>query len=267
MSQSTDPDGYPDEFFVPGPVLALIFFAAGVMFVAGWLENVPHWGDGGTRAEGYQTFGIIASVWLATAGILLWVLSTSRGEPRRRRPATAKPRFPLCANCMKPHVDGAHFCPVCARPLTFFAATAGYEEIHARAWAVGKAANHPSRPIHVWGLTVVAVATVLLWLAYLYGILTGMEESAGYGGGAVDVLLTLAALAGAMLHTFIWIALAVRSRVRWRLLHTNPDLLPPESSYASPPWWTYDVEWAAPGVETSAAGSPLRDPPPESQTT
>lgn len=246
MTTPNDPKDPPGGFRLPGPLLALIFFSAGVMFVIGWLGGVmedalPHAFSEERRAGALQ-----ASVWLMLAGIVAWLLSASPRDRRPPRPAGAKRRFPICAHCMKPFVEGAHFCPTCARPQTFFASTAWYEAVQSRAWLLGKAANHPTRAIHVWALTLVASGAVLGLVATVFTLMSSHASgltSHARGFTSPDVLVGLLVMT---LHAYIWIALATRSWTRWRMRLTDPGKLPPESEYGAPPWWSYDAGWAAP---------------------
>lgn len=157
----------------------------------------------------------------------------------RRQTAFAEQADPLCTHCITPYQEGAHFCPRCGCPQTFFAATGQYERIYAQMWILGKAAHHPQRWTHVLFLTLLGITSLApLTLVYFLPLMPGPDWVAG-------VLSWLIALAAA----WAFGGLALLSWRNWiRRLRGEERR---ETEYGTPPWWTYDVESALPEPEAA----------------
>ncbi len=213
-------------------VVALAFHAAG--FVA-WRtgERV-----GFERARDKHNTEALIAVWLAALGIGLVSVRGAQAD-KRRRPARSV-RHPLCCNCLVPYIEGAHFCPTCACPLTWFAGTGSYEGVYAKAWILGKAANHPTRPLHLWLLVAPAAATVALLLVTLWWI--SLESQSGSAPGLVGLVHMIPTVLLAALQ----VAFALRAWSRWGLASDDADDDKPPVRYGSPPWWTWDEHWRVP---------------------
>jgi hypothetical protein len=228
---------------VPTPViigvfaLALGFHAAG-FFVWRAAEVMDlHW-----KLRDPNTYAHTA-VWLAALGLGLLSIRGAQSEKRGRPPRSA--RHPLCCNCLVPYIEGAHFCPTCARPLTWFACTGSYETIYAEAWLFGKAASQPSHPSHLWVLTLLALHAFAAPLIVLWPVLHA--DDAGFlADGRHMPLSGLLALPLLSLNCGIWVALALRAWSRWGLASTDADDDTPPVRYGSPPWWTRDEHWRVP---------------------
>lgn len=95
-------------------------------------------------------------------GMVLWMATPDDAPLRVSEP---EPEAWLCKHCLKPYVPGAHFCPRCACPQTFFSGTATYERAYALTWCLGRAAHHPTHVIHPLGIVLNAL---YIWLALLW---------------------------------------------------------------------------------------------------
>jgi len=256
-------DDRPDlRLELPASLIVLVFVLALCFHAAGVVINGPLGLDG--EPSMFNEPAMVA-IWLAALGLLLWSVRRPVGEPSR--PPSLPDHHPACAHCFVPYVEGAHFCPTCSRPLTWFSGTGEYEQIYAQAWVLGKASHHPTRWSHVWVLTFLAVnacVAPLLMFRHLVDPWLGQEQP--YGAGTPPLILfSLGALS--LLNAFIWVALATRSWRVWNLRHTDSTLREPESTYGSPPWWTFDEHWRVPLAESDEDDDlpePDESPPAES---
>jgi hypothetical protein len=160
------------------------------------------------------------SVLLGLAAVsVLVLLAGVRGGPRFPR----EPAAWLCPHCLTPHVPAASFCPHCSAPVSVFACTGPYEQVHAQAWVVGKAVRHPSRVLHATGL----------W---------------GFALGCVPFL-------GLPLGLFLACLLAVIG-TRRLLAACRARRAPPSAAYGAPPWWTFTDGWEPPEEAAEPAAGP-----------
>ena len=168
-------------------------------------------------------------------------------------PDTSEPEGPeawLCKHCLRPYVPGAHFCPRCGAPQTFFAGTAQYETIYAQAWCLGKAGHHPSRAIHVWGLALIFLFTLGRLVVWAFYWVQHSLERADRSFFTVDIdFYLLEVVHFALVELVIVYAigrLLIRSIANLRPDEDVEEGSPREIDYGSPPWWTHDAEWALP---------------------
>jgi hypothetical protein len=243
------PPEVPTAVIVGVFVSALGFHAAG-FFVWRAAEVMDlHW-----KLRDPNTYAHTA-VWLAALGIGLLSIRAAQADERGRPPRRV--RHPLCCGCLVPYIEGAHFCPTCACPLTWFSGTGGYEQIYARAWIVGKAANHPTRLMHVWLLTIAAIGSVAGFSGVLWSLAIDPQEGSGIG------LMAFPLSALSLVSVWIWVSLALRSWSRWGLASTDADDGTAPVRYGSPPWWTRDEHWRVPlaiGDEDEFLPEPASDP-------
>lgn len=176
--------------------------------------------------------------------LFLAALFGARGE----RTEAAEPEAWLCQHCLKPYVPGAHFCPRCGAPKTFYSGVSPYERAHAQAWILGKAAHHPSRRLHVVCLSVGAGVSALAALATI--LLGGAWE----GGTGMAVFQSLLVLATFALQAYVYGALCVLCLANWRRRRRGQDPRQPEIDYGAPPWFSFDTEWALPEFEEDPEG-------------
>ena len=163
--------------------------------------------------------------------------------------APAEPEAWLCQHCLKPYVPGAHFCPRCSAPKTFYSGVSNYERAHAQAWILGKAAHHPSRLMHPLLLTASALGAALGLLAWIWMF---VEERRGPYGA--DWGVAAAGFLFQMLWAYLLCALMVLSWRAWRRRTRGEEPIRPEIEYGAPPWFSYDAEWALPELEEDLAG-------------
>lgn len=161
----------------------------------------------------------------------------------------------VCKHCLRPFVPGAHFCPRCSCPQTFFSGTAGYEQIYAKMWCLGKAAHHPSRVIHLMVLVGAGAGAVFSYVLSLsYTKLDGDPLP-------LEVLGLVLGLVVQTLGVWIWMRFAWLAVKNWRRRKRGEAT--PEIEYGHPPWWTYDAEWALP--EVIEDDQPEGPPPPPTE--
>lgn len=239
MADEPDPRE-PDARDDATAVLAYALFCVSiVLFAAGYI--VHQWrASAGIDREGAMSVLLVSSVFTAALGVVLTLLLI-----RRWRLKPERERLPLCAHCLRPHLEFLHFCPTCSRPLSFFAATAWYENVYAQMWGVGKAAHHPTRRVHVIGLVLVAAPTLLAVLTYAgWYVLRWGQREAWWARTPTEQALNLLATSLAFLLLLLTLGIALRlmwlSLRNWHRYRTNPDALPPESTYGHAPWWTHD---------------------------
>jgi len=165
-------------------------------------------------------------------------------------PFPREPEAWLCQHCLKPYVPGAHFCPRCGAPKTFYAGTSPYERAHAQAWLLGKVARHPSRPIHLAGLGAIALGCLLeVFLALVQPFLEDLYHS-------FDSWVAVAAFALVLLYNGLFLAVVVLGLRSWCRRLRDGEPVEPESAYGAPPYFTHDVEWALPEFEVPPEESP-----------
>lgn len=152
---------------------------------------------------------------VASFGFFALVLFLGLCGPSPERDEPGEPEAWLCKHCLKPYVPGAHFCPRCSAPQTFFAWTAHYEQVYALTWCLGKAAWYPTSVIHPVGLLLACIPL----------------------GFFASPLTFLLALPLAIIGVISWIRHG-QGRPRARAIE-----------YGTPPWWTYDAEWILPEYE------------------
>lgn len=169
-------------------------------------------------------------------GILALLFLVGMSGGRAAPAAAAKPEAWLCQHCLKPYVPGAHFCPRCGAPKTFYSGTCPYERAHAQAWILGKAGRHPSRPLHVVGLLLIAGPGALGLLVTLFG-----HPALAWIGAAATAFLSLT--------TLLYVALLVMCLIAWTRRRRGIEPAQPEIGYGAPPWFSYDTEWALPEFE------------------
>jgi hypothetical protein len=213
-----------------GPSASLVFacFAVSILLVvAGVIVGEARALIRVERPDPDVNLVIASAIYLMGLGAVLALEVLRHRRQRPDRVAT-----PLCVHCFNDYVEGAHFCPTCGHPNTWFAGTGPYEQIHARAWCIGKAAHHPSRPAHVWLLT---LAGLVGGGQAVFVLVQSLVEPTLAGQLAVPV----AALGGFISLRLGWLALH-----NWRTRPRDPDGPPVEgSTYGTPPWWTYDAHW------------------------
>ena len=175
----------------------------------------------------------------ALALLLVVGMSGGRGRPV----ATVEPEAWLCQHCLKPYVPGAHFCPRCGAPKTFFSGTSPYERAYAQAWILGKAARHPSRNIHMVLLALGAGGTGLYAL-----FMIGLSGSWGTPG-ELDWLQNGLAAAVLGFQACVYGAVAVIGILNWLRRWRGVPPRQPEIAYGCPPYFSYDSEWALPEFE------------------
>lgn len=189
------------------------------------------------------------SVILATGAYLLVMLFSVRG------PAIAgELEAWLCQHCLKPYVPGAHFCPRCGAPKTFYSGTAPYERVYAQAWLLGKAARHPSRRLHLVGLWLVALGP----LAGLWHYCADLSAARWVKGSWLDLVL----LGIWLLYASLFLAVLVMGLSRWWRRERGEEPKELEMDYGAPPYFTHDVEWGLPEYEVETDEEP---PPPPAQ--
>lgn len=200
----------------------------------------------------------IAKMYAAVLGFLALVLVIASIDARRESARPPEPEAWVCKHCLQPFVPGAHFCPHCAAPQSFFACTGRYETIYAQAWCLGKAGHHPSRPLHLWGLALVFLAPLSVVISW---VLLALEGDLGrsfyyYAPEWTEaIVLQLAWL-------FAYGSLFLRGLANWALREEGEGDVPPEIEYGSPPWWTFDAEWALPRFEEHEDGPDESDDAP-----
>ena len=232
-------------------VIATTFVAALLVSVAyrdvvGWM---PDW---------------IPRIFVALTALTVLVLFHWLIQGREPPDAEPGPEAWICKHCLKPYVPGAHFCPRCAAPQTFFAGTGKYEVIYAQAWCIGKAAHHPSRLMHVVVLVGIGVAAALSQIAFVW--LT--VQSASQDGAMRFTWVGIGSTIVHLVYASILVALALISVKSWMRRARGEEPLRPEIEYGAPPWWSCDAQWALPEFEEEpgdatpeAGGAPSPRPP------
>ena len=233
MDEPEDRQGELEE--LPGllPALLLTWAALYLCVVLGmwWYTRLY-------PADPALALRIHACALASLALLFLWGMAGARAKVA----APAEPEAWLCQHCLKPYVPGAHFCPRCGAPKTFYSGVSPYERVYAQAWILGKAAHHPSRPLHVVGLILVTGPPMLGSLALVAGLALGRVD--GWVVSAAP-LLVIACLSGALL------VYGVRN---WRRRKRGVEPVQPEIEYGAPPWFSYDAEWALPEFEEEPDG-------------
>ena len=217
--QVADPRG------VPG-LVPFLFIAALTFFFYGQFVRPPPETLLGTTIR----LPILYAIYIGAFAVVLWLFLPGRLPPREE-----ETDGPVCQHCLDPFREGVHFCPRCAAPLTTFAATGGYEYIFSWAWAMGRAAHGPTRPLHALGLALITLPFFIT--AGFMGWSSWTAEGDTWGGLGIGFELGL----GFLYLVFFINCLKAPTEREWSAL-PREERVP----YGSPPWWTYDLWWTLP---------------------
>lgn len=236
--------GEAESGLFPILLLLLALLWVGALIAVGWHEA---YGDPGS-----DWLLRIHIAWLSLVTLVFVLALSGRGSPRE---VPAEPEAWICQHCLKPYVPGAHFCPRCGAPKTFFSGTGQYERIYAQAWGLGKAARYPSRLLHVIGLFALAAPTVLGAIAWivLWSLQTFGARDWAWIDASVPVVTSFMGL--------IYTALLVMCLLAWRRRRRGLEPATPEIEYGAPPWFSFDTEWALPEFEEEPDGEEERATP------
>ena len=211
----------------PGAIFALLIIAFLLLAMAFIFGSLPEFSPYQPAVASWSVDAVTSAIFLFALAAVLWLALPPRTVPDELAKAE-----PLCPTCFDPYRQGVHFCPHCAAPLTCFAATGWYESVHARAWCLGRAMHGPSRPLHVVGLSLFVAAYVGFFLVVLLSEDVFFEDTWGSIGLFGEAIM-------------LWIYYRLLRRCIANLDSDDPDQLDPDrGAYGSPPWWTYDRDWA-----------------------
>jgi hypothetical protein len=211
---------------------ALLFVIAFLLFCVGLLRGHELSMVNGVLQAGMNE-PITCSIYVFALALIVAVL---RG--RSRALDVHAEDSPLCTHCLRPFRQGVHFCPRCSAPLTVFATTADYESVYAQMWAIGKALKYPRRALQVVGVAVLTGPTLV---GFPLMLVLGLSQERDFFAIETFAFMGAVFYAYALVMLYCW--------RNWRRYRRDPDSVPPDSEYGSPPWWTYDRWWTLPADE------------------